>query len=109
MTGGRVVVLGDTGRNFAAGMSGGVAYVWDRRGDFNIRCNLGMVELEDVVAQEDQAELRGLIEEHLEATGSTVAQHVLTEWPDVLGQFVKVMPTDYKRVLQELAAEVAAS
>ena len=107
MTGGRVVVLGETGRNFAAGMSGGVAYVWDPKDDFPIRCNLGMVELEKVVTAEDEAELRGLIEEHCEATGSTVGQGMLDNWSEVLPQFVKVMPTDYKRVLQEMAAATA--
>ncbi|MCA9175716.1 MAG: glutamate synthase large subunit, partial [Planctomycetales bacterium] len=109
MTGGRVVVLGETGRNFAAGMSGGVAYVWDRTGEFPIQCNLGMVALEKVVTPEDQAELRGLIEEHTEATGSEVGRQVLKQWPEVLDQFVKVMPTDYKRVLEELAAVAASS
>jgi glutamate synthase (NADPH/NADH) large chain len=99
MTGGRAVILGRTGRNFAAGMSGGVAYVWDVAGDFNIRCNLEMVELEPVEAEEDVEELKGLIQEHLDSTGSVVAEQVLADWPNVLSQFVKVMPTDYKRVL----------
>ena len=101
MTGGRAVILGPTGRNFAAGMSGGVAYVWDRDGDFEARCNLGTVDLEAVEADEDVADLRALIEQHREYTGSTVAARVLDEWPQILRQFVKIMPTDYKRVLAE--------
>jgi len=105
MTGGRVVILGPTGRNFAAGMSGGVAYIWaPDRDKFRINCNMAMVELEDIEADEDIAELKTLIEKHLEYTGSTVAQKVLDNWPDVLGEFVKVMPTDYKRVLEERKA-----
>ena len=99
MTGGRVVVLGSTGRNFAAGMSGGVAYIWDPENNFPANCNMEMVELEKVA--EDIAELQGLIEEHAERTGSTVAAEVLDNWSTTLGQFVKVMPTDYKRVLLE--------
>ncbi len=102
MTGGRVVVLGDTGRNFAAGMSGGIAYVWDRHQRFARLCNMGMVELEALEVEEDIAELKTLIEKHHRHTGSSVAKTVLDNWPQVLGQFVKVMPTDYKRVLQEM-------
>jgi len=101
MTGGRVVVLGPTGRNFAAGMSGGIAYVWDRQGDFNLRCNLGMVELDPVDSPEDVAELFGLVKRHEQNTGSEVAAEVLSRWPHILSEFVKVMPTDYKRVLRE--------
>src|SRR5690606_31121099 len=85
--------------NFAAGMSGGIAYVWDPRGDFESRCNLGTVGLEAVEEDEDISELRELIELHHEYTGSTVAARILDAWPAVLGEFVKVMPTDYKRVL----------
>jgi glutamate synthase (NADPH/NADH) large chain len=102
MTGGRVVVLGDTGRNFAAGMSGGIAYVWDRKGDFAARCNLGMVELEDMEAEEDIAELKELVDKHFKLTGSTVARAALEDWDNALAQFVKVMPIDYKRVLAEM-------
>src|SRR5690606_21026003 len=101
MTGGRAVILGPTGRNFAAGMSGGIAYVWDRHGDFEAKCNLGTVGLEAVEADEDIAELRELIELHHQHTGSTVAARILDAWPQVLSEFVKVMPTDYKRVLAE--------
>jgi glutamate synthase domain-containing protein 2/glutamate synthase domain-containing protein 1/glutamate synthase domain-containing protein 3 len=104
MTGGRVVVLGPTGRNFAAGMSGGIAYVLDEQGTFAERCNMGMVDFE-ALAPEDAIELRSLIEEHGQRTGSPVAERVLGEWERLLarGAFVKVMPRDYKRVLAELA------
>jgi glutamate synthase (NADPH/NADH) large chain len=101
MTGGRVVILGRTGRNFAAGMSGGIAYVWDVDGNFRERCNLELVELERIESDEDLQELRELIQMHHEFTGSSVAERVLDQWPDVLEQFVKVMPSDYKRVLLE--------
>ncbi len=107
MTGGRVVILGPTGRNFAAGMSGGIAYVWaPDRDDFRLKCNLGMVELEDVT-EGDAAELKELIGLHQEYTGSTVAEKVLVDWPASIGSFVKVMPTDYKRVLEEMKAKEA--
>ncbi|HET7567422.1 MAG TPA: glutamate synthase large subunit [Gaiellaceae bacterium] len=98
MTGGVVVVLGPTGRNFAAGMSGGVAYVLDDELEFSARCNPELVGLEHV---EDDAELRALVEEHLERTGSAVAARLLADWDP--GRFVKVMPHDFKRAL-ELAA-----
>jgi len=105
MTGGRVVVLGSTGRNFAAGMSGGIAYVWNPEGkdDFMKRCNLGIVELEAVETPDDVAELLNLVEQHRKYTGSTVAEKILAAWPDSTAQFIKVMPTDYKRVLRERA------
>jgi glutamate synthase (NADPH/NADH) large chain len=101
MTGGRAVILGPTGRNFAAGMSGGVAYVWDPQRDFAVRCNTGTVDLEAVAEDEDVAELREMLELHREYTGSSVAAKILDEWPTSLQSFVKVMPTDYKRVLAE--------
>jgi glutamate synthase (NADPH/NADH) large chain len=101
MTGGRVVILGSVGRNFAAGMSGGVAYVWDPDDQFLVNCNLGMVELEKVDSDEDVAELRELIARHHEYTESTVAADILDRWDECLPQFIKVMPTDYKRVLEE--------
>jgi glutamate synthase (NADPH/NADH) large chain/glutamate synthase (ferredoxin) len=108
MTGGRVVVLGATGRNFAAGMSGGVAYVLDERGEFPARCNMGMVGFEDL-AEADAIELRALVAEHAERTGSPVAADVLARWEALLAAkaFVKVMPHDYKRVLRERADEEA--
>lgn len=101
MTGGRAVILGPTGRNFAAGMSGGVAYIWDVNGDFESKCNKGMVELDPVDDDDDVSELRELIELHAEFTDSAVAKNILDRWPEVLSEFVKVMPTDYKRVLNE--------
>jgi glutamate synthase domain-containing protein 3 len=109
MTGGCVVVLGATGRNFAAGMSGGVAYVLDEQRKFAERCNTGMVGF-DTLSSEDVAELRALIEEHERRTGSAVAARVLGEWDELLGAdaFVKVMPHDYKRVLAERAASRVA-
>jgi glutamate synthase domain-containing protein 3 len=111
MTGGRVVVLGPTGRNFAAGMSGGIAYVLDERGAFPARCNMGMVDFEALGdgrgPNADAIELRAMISEHEQRTDSPVARRVLAEWEQLLarGAFVKVMPTDYKRVLAELAEE----
>ncbi|MEM8865520.1 MAG: glutamate synthase-related protein, partial [Planctomycetota bacterium] len=107
MTGGRVVILGPTGRNFAAGMSGGIAYIWDPQDELLANCNLGMVALEKVVEDEDIAELRQLIEKHHGYTESSVAADVLARWDECLPQFVKVMPTDYKRVLQEMKAKEA--
>ena len=101
MTGGRAIIIGPTGRNFAAGMSGGIAYVLDEDGGFAGRCNLELVELEPVAAQDDIDELRTMIEEHREATGSPVAERLLADWDAALARFVKVMPTDYKRVLDE--------
>ena len=104
MTGGRVVVLGETGRNFSAGMSGGVAYVLDRTGIFaERRCNRDMVDLEPIEAgSQEESELRSLIEQHREATGSTVAQDVLDRWKEMLPRFVKVMPTEYKKALKRI-------
>ena len=101
MTGGRVVILGPTGRNFAAGMSGGIAYVWDTAGEFKENCNLEMVVLEDLEDEEEIIELWELIERHQQYTGSTVAEQVLAQWRSILPQFVKVMPTDYKRYMEE--------
>ena len=101
MTGGRVVILGPTGRNFAAGMSGGVAYIWDPENKFPSNCNMEMVDLEKVSDQDDIKELRALIEDHQKNTGSNVANHILNNWNKTLKEFVKVMPTDYKRVLEE--------
>jgi glutamate synthase domain-containing protein 3 len=102
MTGGRVVVLGPTGRNFAAGMSGGIAYVLDERGTFRSRCNTGLVGF-DPMSAEDEAEIRALIAEHASRTGSSLAERVLEDFDALLPRFVKVMPHDYKRVLAELA------
>jgi len=103
MTGGRAVILGPTGCNFAAGMSGGVAYVHDPDDTFITRCNLDLVELEKVAEPPDIAELRNLIEMHQRYTDSTVAKAILDDWKNQLDCFVKVMPIDYKRALAELA------
>ncbi len=127
MTGGMVIVLGQTGRNFAAGMSGGVAYVLDEEGGFEKRCNLTMVALEPVPSEVDASEtgeveshgrvhfnhldkadehaLREQIEKHLLHTGSTRAKQILNNWDSYLPQFIKVMPTEYRRALKEIAAE----
>ncbi|RKH53663.1 glutamate synthase large subunit [Corallococcus interemptor] len=100
MTGGVVVVLGQTGRNFAAGMSGGTAYVLDRERSFRERCNLEMVELESLVDESEIWLVHGMIERHLHHTGSALARRVLDNWELMVPQFMKVMPSDYKRVLQ---------
>jgi glutamate synthase (NADPH) large chain len=126
MTGGTVVVLGATGRNFAAGMSGGIAYVYDPDGDFSKKCNLAMVALDTVLSsadqeakldralwhstvrngegQADEAILKGLIERHFKYTGSTRARNLLDDWANARSKFVKVFPTEYKRALGELNA-----
>jgi glutamate synthase domain-containing protein 3 len=126
MTGGTVVVLGKTGRNFAAGMSGGVAYVYDEDGEFASRCNTAMVALEEVLpareqkasvdpaiwhkGQTDEELLRGLIEQHHRWTGSLRARELLDDWDEARERFVKVFPHEYKRALAELnAASQAAS
>jgi glutamate synthase domain-containing protein 3 len=106
MTGGRVVVLGPTGRNFAAGMSGGIAYVLDEDGTFEARCNMELVGF-DQISADDARELRELVAEHAQRTGSPVAERVLAQWSQLLPKFVKVMPHDYKRALEELAREAA--
>ena len=129
MTGGTVVVLGETGRNFAAGMSGGIAYVYDPKGDFASKCNMAMVALhpvESAAEQEDKAEhaswhrhargaeaqtdeviLKGLIERHFKYTGSTRARALLDEWSTARSKFVKVFPSEYKRALAEMHAAQA--
>src|SRR5471032_478467 len=127
MTGGTVVVLGETGRNFAAGMSGGVAYVYDPDGDFAARCNTSMVALEPVLTaaeqlvdratwhtqhrdgepEADEVILKRLIERHFKHTGSTRARFLLDNWADGRAKFVKVFPSEYKRALAELAEDVA--
>jgi glutamate synthase (NADPH/NADH) large chain len=117
MTGGTVVVLGQTGRNFAAGMSGGVAYVLDADGSFAQRCNQAMVALDKVLPAEqqpaseplhmgmaDETQLRSLIERHSDCTGSNIARLILANWTTYRDKFVKVMPHEYKRALQEIAA-----
>lgn len=109
MTGGRAVILGPTGRNFAAGMSGGVAYVYDPEDRFLVNCNLELVELEKVETEEDNAELKRLIHNHQKFTGSDTAREILSNWETAVTKFVKVMPVDYKRALKEMAEEEAAA
>jgi glutamate synthase (NADPH/NADH) large chain len=137
MTGGTVVVLGETGSNFAAGMSGGVAFVLDERGDFAQRCNLAMVELEPIAEEDDAIEqlghlggdleghglvdiahgvtqrdaqlLRRLIERHLRLTGSPRAEAILGQWDLYRSRFVKVMPFEYRRALQQIQARSRAT
>jgi glutamate synthase (NADPH/NADH) large chain/glutamate synthase (ferredoxin) len=124
MTGGTVAVLGKTGRNFAAGMSGGVAYVYDEDGEFAKRCNTAMVSLDKVLTtaeqeaamsqdiwhrgQSDEAQLRKLLEDHHRWTGSKRARDLLDHWTESRGKFVKVFPNEYKRALGELAAKAKA-
>ncbi len=102
MTGGRVVVLGSTGRNFGAGMSGGIAYVYDADGNFGSRCNREMIDLEDLGDAEDAAELKALIEKHVAATGSALGRRILSGWEGSLKRFVKVMPRDFKRMRESI-------
>ena len=102
MTGGKVVVLGLTGRNFAAGMSGGVAYILDESGDFATRCNTSMVGLEKLEDPEEIKDLKQLIQQHVDYTESAIGERVLADWNAMLPKFVKVMPKDYKRVLQAI-------
>jgi glutamate synthase (NADPH/NADH) large chain len=131
MTGGTVVVFGETGRNFAAGMSGGIAYVWDPDGDFAKKCNMAMVTLGPVLAraeqeanvnrsiwhsllrgdrsETDEAILKRLIERHFKATGSTRARNLLGDWPNGRNKFIKVFPNEYKRALGEMNMAQVAS
>ena len=107
MTGGRVVILGDTGRNFAAGMSGGLAYVYNVKGNFDTMCNKEMVDL-DAVEEADAEELKAMIQKHFDYTGSTVAKFVLNDFDNQLKNFIKVFPKDYKKVLQSNLMKKAA-
>jgi len=109
MTGGRVVVLGPTGVNFGAGMSGGIAYVYDETRLFDTRCNLDMVDLELVVSEADKYKLRGLLEKHLHYTGSLKARRILENWEDHLPYFIKVFPMEYRRVLGKMMKEDEAT
>jgi glutamate synthase (NADPH/NADH) large chain len=113
MTGGTVVVLGATGRNFAAGMSGGIAYVLDLAGDFAKRCNPAMVDLEPVLAdseqQSDEATLKRMVESHARYTNSRRAAEILANWAQYRTKFVKVFPKEYRRALGELAAHKRAA
>ena len=100
MTGGRVAVLGPCGRNFAAGMSGGTAYVLDEDGDFDRHCNMDMVELSLVEDDVDREELRTMIENHLKNTGSRRAASLLADWEVSAGRFLKVIPTEYRKMIE---------
>ncbi len=102
MTGGRVVIIGKTGRNFAAGMSGGIAYVLDEDDDFKIHCNMGMVNLEEIESAEDVQVVKDLLTKHVQYTQSTVAEKILGNWNEYQSKFVKVMPKQYKRVLEAI-------
>ena len=101
MTGGRIVALGETGRNFAAGMSGGVAYVWDKNHNFDYFCNMEMVELSLFEDSNSRMELHELIRQHYLYTGSKLARTMLDEWNHYVDEFIQVVPIEYKRVLQE--------
>ncbi|MFP6583499.1 MAG: glutamate synthase large subunit [Candidatus Hydrogenedentota bacterium] len=103
MTGGRAVILGSTGRNFAAGMSGGIAFVWDADETFAGRCNMGLVDIKPL-HYESKPELKMMLKKHLKYTGSTLAQSILDNWEESLPKFKRVMPRDYARVLRELNA-----
>ena len=107
MTGGRAVILGPTGRNFAAGMSGGIAYIWDPNDEFSPMCNTELVELERISDPTEAEEVRRLIANHARYTGSPVAENILSDWTVNSVRFIKVMPTDYKRVLQSRGASKA--
>jgi glutamate synthase (NADPH/NADH) large chain/glutamate synthase (ferredoxin) len=109
MTGGTVVVLGPTGRNFAAGMSGGLAYVYDPDSEFEARINPTMVSQIEELEDTDRYELRRLVSEHGRRTGSDIAARILDRWEEEAGRFVKVFPTDYKRVLAELEADATGA
>ncbi len=106
MTGGKVVIIGKTGRNFAAGMSGGVAYILDEKGDFATHCNTEMVGLETLEDASEIAEIKQMITKHAEYTGSDKAKRVLADWDNNVSKFVKVMPRDYKRVLEAIKQAV---
>ena len=101
MTGGVAVILGSTGRNFAAGMSGGIAFVYDKDDSFDKSFNDGMADLESVSDPEDISTLKELIENHKKYTGSTPATEILADWDAAVKRFKKIMPRDYRRVLEE--------
>ena len=105
MTGGRAVILGKTGRNFAAGMSGGIAYVLDVENKFAMQCNKAMVDLDPVDLEEDKEWLRSTVQEFTSATGSEVGRQLLENWSESVSKFVKVFPHEYRRALQELEEE----
>jgi len=102
MTGGTVVILGETGRNFAAGMTGGVSYVLDENDDFNNRCNKEMVDLEKITDNKEYSKIKSMIQKHYEYTNSDIAKRILDNWSKIADKFVKVIPIDYKRMLQAI-------
>ena len=105
MTGGKVVVLGKTGRNFAAGMSGGIAYIYDKKKNFEYElCNLEMVDL-DPLSSDDFEDLKTQIEKHLAYTNSSLANEILENWSKTKNDFIKVFPKDYKKALLRIAEE----
>merc|ERR1712157_297335 len=108
MTGGRLLVLGDTGRNFGAGMSGGIAYVYDPDGTFPEKVNMGLVGLETIDTDEEKEQVYNYIQEHVQYTDSSVGKDMLENWDERVKYFVKVMPHDYKRVLEEQKKQIAA-
>jgi len=108
MTGGTVVILGETGKNFAAGMSGGTAYVYDPEGTFEARCNLDMVGLYEIENESEYDKLSGMIRKHVGYTGSTCAEELLGEWEEKKKHFVKVLPHDYKRAIEAMESVMAA-
>ena len=101
MTGGRALILGETGRNFAAGMSGGIAWVYNPNNTFADNCNTEMVDL-DPLSQQDEEQIKSLLHKHVHLTGSKVAQGLLNNWTIASGQFVKVYPREYKKVIEKL-------
>jgi glutamate synthase domain-containing protein 2/glutamate synthase domain-containing protein 1/glutamate synthase domain-containing protein 3 len=108
MTGGRVVILGDIGRNFAAGMSGGIAYIYDKEDKLSKRINKELVDLEKIEDEEESAQVKEMIEKYIQYTGSKSAPEIVKNWDTEVGKFIKVMPRDYKRVLQQLANKQSA-
>ncbi len=109
MTAGRVVVLGEIGRNFAAGMSGGIAYIWNKMKNFELKCNLEMIEIEPQLDPQDLVFLKQIIQKHFEYTRSSVAEHVLKNWEEEAHEFKKIMPIEYKRIQMELQKTMSNS
>jgi glutamate synthase domain-containing protein 3 len=107
MTGGITVILGQTGVNFGAGMSGGIAYVYDETGRFDNHCNLDTLDLELVSSEEDRERLRGLIQSHVTYTGSPKGQRILEDWERQVPRFIKVFPMEYKKALGRMSKEDA--
>ena len=105
MTGGRVVILGDIGKNFGAGMSGGIAYIYDQKDKLKSRINTGMVDLDAIETQEDEIEVKTMIENYVKYTSSKEASEILANWEADKAKFIKVMPRDYKRVLAQQTAK----